>query len=376
MPCLPQHEFAFALLQIPAEGELSELRSKWSESPELTSMLAFVVGVLLLVLLGIFWSWLQRRSQGKTGAGEGTRFGRQWVVVILALAVLLTALLLSPVDEATKAEIVQVLGVLLPAAVALSATAFLGNAMAGLVLRRMANFRMGDFIQVGEYFGRVSERTLMHTEIQTEDRDLTTLPNLLLVTSPMKVVRRTGTVVSATVSLGYDVPWSKVETALLEAGKRAALKEPFVQVQELGDFSVLYRVAGMLEDVRAMFAKRSDLRTHMLDCLHEADIQILSPNYINLRSFSENAPDTLPGRDESEAQAGRALGATPTDLIFDKAESAAALASRKADLVSVEKELAACDPQDEASMKLLVQRKTRLLSHIAYLQKVVQENQD
>ena len=38
-------------------------------------------------------------------------------------------------------------------------------------------------------FGRVTERGLFHTEIQTEDRDLVTLPNLYLVTNPVKVVR-------------------------------------------------------------------------------------------------------------------------------------------------------------------------------------------
>ncbi len=371
-----QPNLAFQSVPEAPPGWLDKFQERLAEAPELKTMIQVLVGVLVLVLLGIFVSWLRRRSQGKQGAVEGTRFGRQWVVVLLAVSAALTALLLSPIDAGTKAQIVQVLGVLLPAAVALSATAFLGNAIAGLVLRRMANFRMGDFIRVGEHFGRVSERTLIHTEIQTEDRDLTTLPNLLLVTSPMKVVRRSGTVVSATVSLGYDVSWSKVEPALLEAASRAGLQGPFVQVLELGDFSVVYRAAGMLEDVRTLFAKRSDLRTHMLDCLHEADIQILSPNYINLRSLSEHAPDTVPGPDETGAQAGRGLGAAPTDLIFDKAESAAALASRQEDLANLENELAGEDAKDPASLKLLENRKKRLLFHISYLEKVIQKEQD
>jgi small conductance mechanosensitive channel len=372
---IPIHINNANLLVLETYGGLfSGVKSRWAElrgePPELTAMLLIVLGVLALVSLGTLISWLRRRTKGGEPAQEGTRFGRQWVAVVVVFALALFVLLLLPVGSETKSQIVQVLGVVLPASVALSATAFLGNALAGLVLRRMAHFRLGDFIRVGDHFGRVSERTLMHTEIQTEDRDLTMLPNLLLVTTPIKVVRRSGTVVSATVSLGYDTPWSKVETALLEAANRADLNDPFVQVLELGDYSVEYRAAGLLEDVRTLFSKRSDLRTHMLDCLHEAEIQILSPNYINLRSLSANAPGTLPGKEDNLAHAGRALGAAPTDLIFDKAEAAAALDSRKVDLIEVEKELARDEPLDEATTTLLTQRKARLLAHIAYLEKL------
>ncbi len=344
----------------------------WDATPGLTAMLIVAVCALLLVLI----AWLRLGAGGARDGVEGRLFTRQWIVVVLAFILALIALLLLPIEASIKSQIVQVLGVALPAAVALSATAILGNAMAGLVLRRVANFRLGDFIRVGEHFGRVSERTLMHTEIQTEDRDLTSLPNLLLVTQPIKVVRRSGTVISATVSLGYDIPWSKVEEALLEAATRADLQGPFVQVKELGDFSVVYRAAGVLEDVRSLHAKRSDLRTHMLDCLHEAGIQILSPNYINLRGLSENAPETVPEKADNLAQSGKELGAPPTGLIFDKADSAAALASRREDLVQVEEELAGGDNEDEATRKSLEQRKKRLLSHIAYLEKLSQKEQE
>jgi small-conductance mechanosensitive channel len=58
-----------------------------------------------------------------------------------------------------------------------------------------------------------------HTEIQTDERTLTTLPNLYLVTNPVTTLRSSGTVVSATVSLGYDVPRGRIEELLLEAAR-------------------------------------------------------------------------------------------------------------------------------------------------------------
>ena len=89
--------------------------------------------------------------------------------------------------------------------------------MAGFMLRGVNNFKLGDFLRVGEQFGRVTERGFFHTEIQTENRDLTTLPNIYLVSQPVTVVRSSGTVISAEVSLGYDVPVESTKRLLAQA---------------------------------------------------------------------------------------------------------------------------------------------------------------
>jgi len=52
-------------------------------------------------------------------------------------------------------------------------------------------------LRVWDPFGRVSERGFFYTEIQTEDRNLATLPNLYLVTNPITVVHVSGTVANA-----------------------------------------------------------------------------------------------------------------------------------------------------------------------------------
>ena|GEM_PF-67231 len=286
------------------------LGDRLESSPGLVAMLGLAFGLWALAMV------LMARGKQRE---ETSRLNHQWTFVLGVVVVLLFLLLLLPIHEDTKSEIVKVLGVVLPAAVALSATAFLGNLLGGLVLQRTAPFKLGDFIQVGEHFGRVSERTLMNTQIQNEDRDLTTLPNLMLVTQPVKVVRRSGTIASATVSLGYDIPWPKIEAALLEAAKRADLEEPFVQVMDLGNFSVVYRAAGLCSDVRSLLAVRANLRVQMLDCLHGAGIEILSPEYTTARILAKDAPSVVP---EPKSDDGQAMVAPPTELIFDKADTA------------------------------------------------------
>ncbi|MCA9450059.1 MAG: mechanosensitive ion channel family protein, partial [Candidatus Omnitrophica bacterium] len=187
------------------------------------------VATLAALLIGLFivdWILLRRHSN----LLQEQRAKRQVLMVLLtAVAVVLVTLSL-PLDPETRNQLLGLLGLLLSGVIGISSTTFVSNAMAALMLRSVKSFRIGDFLRVGEHFGRVTEQGLFHTEIQTEDRDLTTLPNLYLVTNPTSVIRSSGTIVSATVSLGYDVPRMDIESCLLEAAQQTGLEEPFVQV--------------------------------------------------------------------------------------------------------------------------------------------------
>jgi small-conductance mechanosensitive channel len=250
------------------------------------------------------------------------KFRRQTATVFLWSVGLLIIIMVLPIDNERRGQILSLLGILLSAAIALSSTTLLGNAMAGFMLRAIRNFRLGDFVEVGEHFGRVSDRGLFHVEIQTEDRDLTTIPNVYLVTNPVKVSRSSGTIVSAEVSLGYDVPRGKAEKLLLAAGEAAALEEPFVQVLDLGDFSVAYRLSGLLKETREIISARSRLREMMLDALHQGGVEIVSPTYMNTRALSEMGR-VIPRMDVLRADERDT--SVPEELVFDKADEAESL---------------------------------------------------
>jgi len=215
---------------------------------------------------------------------------RQILTMLLSFIGLLIILMFIPekyLNETSQGQLLSLIGILLSASIALSSTTFVGNAMAGMMLRSVKSFRSGDFVRVGDHFGRVTERGLFHIEIQNEDRDLTTLPNLYLVTNPVKVILSSGTIISAEVSLGYDTPHSNIEEILKKAVTAAGLTDPFVLIMELGDFSVTYRASGMLSDVKHLISVRSKLREMMLDELHGAGIEIVSPNFMNTRALPE-----------------------------------------------------------------------------------------
>ncbi len=270
--------------------------------------------VAVLVIAGLHYL-----LYGRDGASAPRgRLRRQVAGVGLYLAGLVAIIVALPLSDEVRSQLLSLIGLIVSATITLSATSLVGNALAGLMLRALRNFHAGDFVHVGEHFGRVSDRGLFHVEIQTEDRDLVTLPNLYLATHPVRVVRNSGTIVSARVSLGYDVSWNHVEAILAQAAENAGLNEPFVQVLELGDYSVVYRAAGFLTDVRTLISARSRLRTAMLDGLHGANIEIVSPIFMNQRPL-RNAQRFVPSAEATHPKTSEHL---PEDVVFDKADEA------------------------------------------------------
>lgn len=247
---------------------------------------------------------------------------RQSIKLALWFVAILATLLVLPVDNTTQGQLITIFGLIVTAVLTLSSTTFVANGLAGVMLRSVENFRPGDFLRVGEYFGRVTERGLLHTEIQTEDGDLTTLPNLQLISTPYTVLQSSGTIVSASVSIGYEVSRRDVESALLVAGADSGLEQPFVQIVDLQDYSVAYRVAGFLMEPKQLLSSRSNLRKHMLDVLHHRGIEIVSPAFMNQRRIDDKRfiPPTVmrAGLAEADSQ-------IPEDKIFDKAEMAQAI---------------------------------------------------
>lgn len=276
--------------------------------------------VVLALVVSALSLWLGGRVLlGRPAYTSGQRLLSYLLMTALAGTCLVLVILVTPVSDATHGQLLGFFGILISGAIALSSTTLLGNVMAGVMVRAVGSFRPGDFLRVEEHFGRVTELGLLHTEIQTEDRDLTTLPNLFLVQRPVRVVQNCGTVVSATVSLGYDVSRRIIEEALLEAVEAAGLRDGFIHVLDLGDFSVTYRAAGFLDDAKVLLTVRSKLRAGMMDALHGRNIEIVSPTFMNQRVFGTD--ETFLHREWRPARP-QELTLSPESRIFDKADEA------------------------------------------------------
>jgi small conductance mechanosensitive channel len=301
-------------------------------------LLSYLPTLLLAVglglgLLGVHWFLIGRHSE----LGNERKVPRQIAILVLSLLTVVAVILALPITESSRNRLIGLIGLLISGAVAFSSANIIANLMGGLLLRITKPFRIGDFVRIGEHFGRVTERGLFDTEIQTESRELIAFPNAYLISHPMSTTRSSGAIVSTTLSLGYDVHHGKVEPLLLRAAEESGLEEPFVRIIELGNFSISYRVSGLLTDTKRLITAQSELCRAVLDTLHGHGVEVMSPAYMNQRPLGENfttIPKAIKVRETADSEGGE-------HLVFDKAEEAERREQQKQQLVKEIQELEA-----------------------------------
>lgn len=306
------------------------------------------------------------------------KFRFQLIKVSGILLVVLFTILFMPFGDTMRGQLLSLFGLIISATIALSSTTIVGNAMAGLMLKAIGSCKPGNYITVGNYFGRISEMDLLHTEIQTEERDLTTLPNLYLISNPVRVMRQSGTLLAVKVSLGYDVSRHTVEKLLVQAALDTGLESPYLQILGLGDFSVSYQISGLLIELNNLIDKRRDLRARTMDALHGADIEIVSPNFMNTRAIDKD--QTFIAKDIQPVDPGAAT-ASPDALAFDKAEKAGSVSNLKEKLAEVEARINECDaviakPPSEQDQSAASNEKEKLLGRAERLSALIARKEE
>ncbi len=233
--------------------------------------------------------------------------------------------LLLPISQAARENILQFGGLILTGVVAFSSTTVIRDAAAGITLRIISPFTRGDYLSTDNLFGRITEIGFFHTELQTEDRSLVTIMNSNLLSTNFQTIPSSGTLLEIKLSIGYNVHYNEVEAALKEAAEAMDLEKPFVHVKNLGNYAVTYRVAALLSNVENLITARSNFRKEVLDAMHRNDIEIVSPDFMNRRDITETdrfIPDDFqPTELENGNGSDNLLEETEetTEVVFEKA---------------------------------------------------------
>ena len=121
----------------------------------------------------------------------------------------------------------------------------LGNMIAGIMILYTKEFRLGDIVEVQAdqvYFGRIEEITIRYTIIRTLDLRQVVLPNMTLISVPIKTFSAEPIIkLSAVFGVGYDSDTTKV----IELIKDAVNSFEFVKEKEttktfISDFADSY----------------------------------------------------------------------------------------------------------------------------------------
>ncbi|MBN1381020.1 MAG: mechanosensitive ion channel [Deltaproteobacteria bacterium] len=315
------------------------------------------VGILLWIL---YWLLIGRHHD----VGKERKFPRQIILLGVMLAGILVTILVLPISESSRNQLIGLIGLLISGIVAFSSTNIISNFMAGILLRITTPFRTGDFVRVGDHFGRVSERGLFDTEIQTETRELVALPNTYLTNNPVTTIRSSGTIISVSLSLGYDVHHCQVESLLIKAAEKCGLEEPFVHILDMANYSVTYRVSGLLMDVKKIISVRSNLFQCVLDTLHDGGIEIASPTIMNQRQIEKDRKIMPMAMHTTSTN----VNVNAEEIAFDKAELAEQMENEKEKLTQtiqeLEAELKNASENDKIRIKEKIKKCSERLNHL------------
>ena len=286
--------------------------------------------ILVLLLLLLLNSWIFKRLKITTSTGNIVKRTISMLVILIGT---ISFIFLLPIDKSLKGQILSFLAIIISAGIALSSTTVLGNLIAGLMNNSTNRFRNGDLIKIGDLQGRVTKKNIFLTEIQLEDSNFMTIPNLYIATNPVKLTRKTKTIISTSVSLGYEVSRTKIEEALKEAAISTGLTDPYVYITSLGDYSVVYKIHGFLDNSDKFFSTSSLLNEKVMDKLHESGIEIVSPSFMNQRKVDEKK--FIP-KHNIKKPIIKELSA-PEELIFDEAIKSEEIEKKKDFLLEIDK---------------------------------------
>ena len=227
---------------------------------------------------------------------------------IVRFVVIITALISAyPYIPGSSSEAFQGIGLVLGAIISFASSSAISNIVAGVILTYTRAFRLNDRIKVGDTVGDVVEKTLLVTRVMTIKKVVVTIPNALVMGSQIinystSVAEGDGVILHTSVTIGYDVPWQKVEALLIEAALETNLiandPKPFVLQTSLDDWYVSYEINAYTKQSKLMAAIYSDLHRHIQDKFNEAKIEIMSPHYLTLRDGNASTvPSVLSDKD-------------------------------------------------------------------------------
>lgn len=210
---------------------------------------------------------------------------------LVTLAVWAFALVMAyPYIPGSDTDAFKGLSVLLGLMVSVGASGIVGQAASGLILMYTRTFRVGEYVRIGEAEGTVAAMGIFNTRVRTGMGEELSLPNATVLSSVTRNYSRpaqgTGFMLTATTTIGYDVPWRQVEALLLAAAGKCggvlAYPEPRVFVNALNDFYVEYRLVcqGGDSDAQRRAGALSRLNAAIIDEFNEHGVQIMSPHYL------------------------------------------------------------------------------------------------
>lgn len=186
----------------------------------------------------------------------------------------------------------------------------LGNAFAGLAIQIEKPFRVGHWIAIGAFEGRVTEITWRATRLRTKTGNFVVMPNSVMskdaiinYSEPASPTR-----LQIEVGVSYDAAPTRVKAVMLDAVRQAPLvlaePKPDVLLMDFGASAITYRARVWIGDFRLDEEAIDQVRTAIYYAFRRHAIEIPYPIQIEY-SREESQVDGKAQQDRRAAALGR-----------------------------------------------------------------------
>lgn len=276
----------------------------------LTSAVIIAISYGFLKLIKLVFEGVEK--QRITVPGFYPEWSKTSYGLLRLLIVALTMVVVFPYLPGSDSPAFQGVSIFFGVLLSLGSTSAVANVVAGIVITYTRAFRKGDWVDVGGSEGKVVERTSFVTRIRTAKNVEISIPNATVMAGQVinysTQAKLTGITLHTGVTIGYDVPWPKVQKLLLEAASKTEHLEqdppPFVLQTSLDDNYVAYQLNAFTRNAGLRPRIYSDLHANILDAFHGAGVEITSPHYRAMRDGNEAAMAPVMPREAEEEKSG------------------------------------------------------------------------
>lgn len=270
----------------------------------LKSVARYIPNFIKIIVIFLCFRYLNRglkyvTNEIATGKLTITGFYQDWAYptyyIFRFLLYSFMVIMIWPLLPNSDSAVFQGVSVFVGLVVSLGSTTVIGNLMAGMVLTYMRSFRIGDQIKMNDVMGVVIEKTPFVTRIRTRQNEIVTIPNSAVMSAQTinysMSIEYQPVVVTVDVTVGYEVEKEEVRRLLIEAALEAKgilnHPKPYVLIPKLHDFYCCYQINAFTRDVKTFARVNSNLNESVVDKLHEAGIELLSPHFVAQRDGND-----------------------------------------------------------------------------------------
>jgi len=275
------------LLDVIAAPLIELVESAFDMIPSLFTLVVIIfLTRYLLKLIRLFFENIEN------GLIEIKNFELTWVWptyrIVRVLFILVAIVVAYPYIPGSGSDAFKGMTILFGVLLSFGSNSVVSNLLSGLFVIYRRSVNIGDRVQIGELTGDVESVSLLETQLRSDLNELISIPNATMLNSEIKNFSQTGAtsglIVRTLVGIGYDEPQEKITRLLIQAAKKTkgvkAQPEPGVLRLSLNSFDISYQVNASVEPGQNLVHLVSDLNKNVVDELHGAGVQIMTPAYM------------------------------------------------------------------------------------------------